>query len=159
MPQSMSFEDSVVSLAIDLTADTTSPTNTAVVDTQGYDEVEFRIWHGDVDAAAVMTYTVYENTANSTSGGTAVTLATAAGTGATISSGALTITEASGNLDDKCIRINVSHMALTKRYVFVTISATVESYEIDKAEAIKRRARNLPITDSSDVAAVGYAGK
>ena len=156
---SMLFETDIVSLASDLVTDTTGTTTTLVADMQGYDEIEFRIWHGDVDPAAVMVYTLYENTANSTSGGTAVTLATAAGTGASISSGTLTITESSGNLDDKCIRVGASHLALSKRYVYLTITATVESYEVDKIECVRRKARNLPITDSSDVAAVGYVGK
>lgn len=156
----MLFEEEVVSLGKDLVADGTSDVTTAVVDMQGYDEVEFRVWHGDVDTAAVMVYTLKENTANSTSSPTptTVTLTGAAGTGATISSGALTITESSNNLDDKCIRINVAKQALSKRYVFLVISCSVESHEVDKIEVVRRRSRALPITDSSDVAAVGYAG-
>jgi hypothetical protein len=158
---SMMFEDEIVLLGKDLVADGTSDVDTAVIDMQDVDEIEFRVWHGDVDAAAVMVYTVYENTASSTSSPspTAVTLTGAAGTGASISSGALTITESSGNLDDKCIRINVAHQALSKRYVFLRISCTVESHEVDKIEVVLRRSRTLPITQNSAVAAVGYAGK
>lgn len=155
---SMMWETEVITLGKDLTADGTAEALTAVEDMNGYDEIEWRVWHGDVDAAAVMVYTVKENTASSTSSPTptAVTLTGAAGTGATISSGTGTITESSGNLDDKCIRICVAHQLLTKRYVFLSITCTVESHEIDKIECVKRRARNTPITQSSDVAAVFY---
>lgn len=156
---SLMFEEEVVTLGSDLVSDGTSEVTTAVEDMQDYDEIEFRVWHGDVDAAAVMTYTAKENTASSTSSPTptAITLTNASGTGATISSGAGTITESSGNLDDKCIRINIPKHKLSKRYVFLSITATVESFEIDKIETVKRRARNLPVTQSSDVAAVYYA--
>lgn len=155
----MMWETQVVTLGKDLVADGTSEVLTAVEDMQGYDEIEWRVWHGDVDALAVMVYTVKENSASSTSSPTptAVTLTGASGTGASISSGTGTITEASGNLDDKCIRINVAHQALTKRYAFLSITCTVESHEIDKIECVKRRARNVPVTQSSDVAAVFYA--
>lgn len=156
---SMLFESDLVLLGKDLVADGTAEVLTNVIDMQNYDEVEFRVWHGDVDAAAVMVYTLKENTASSTSSPapTAVTLTTAAGTGATISSGALTITESSGNLDDKCIRINIHKRKLSKRYVFLSITCTVESHEIDKIEVVCRKARGEPITQDSAVAAVGYA--
>lgn len=155
----MMFEEEVILLGKDLVADGTSEVVTNVIDMQNADEVEFRVWHGDVDAGAVMTYTLKENTASSTSSPTptAVTLTDAAGTGASISSGALTITESSGNLDDKCIRVNVKKHKLSKRYVFLSITATVESFEIDKIEVALRSNRREPITQNSAVAAVGYA--
>lgn len=155
----MMWESHVVTLGKDLVADGTAEVLTAVEDMQGYDEIEWRVWHGDIDAAAVMVYTVKENTASSTSSPTptAVTLTGAVGTGASISSGAGTITEASANLDDKCIRINVAHQVISKRYVFLSITCTVESHEIDKIECVKLRSRALPITQSADVAAVFYA--
>jgi hypothetical protein len=134
-------------------ADGTAEVLTAVEDMSGYDEITFLVKHGDVDAAAVMVYTIKENTANSTSGGTAVTGTVVTGTGATISTGALTITESSGNLDDKIIAITVSHSALTKRYVFLSITCTVESHEVDSIITIKSRPKSLPVAQSSDVVA------
>lgn len=149
------LERNCVTLGKDLVADGTSEVTSAVEDMSGYDEITFIVKHGDVDAAAVMVYTVKENTASSTSSPTptAVTGTVVTGTGATISSGALTITESSGNLDDKIILITVKHSALTKRYVFLSITCTVESHEIDSIITIKSSPRVLPVTQSSDVVA------
>lgn len=156
----LDLENSLAIMVEDLVADTTSETKTAVVDMAGYDEVEFLVKMGDVDAAAVLTFTVKENTADSDSSPTptAVTLLDELGAGA-ISSGTLVITEDSGNLDDKIIRIGVKASALTKRYVFLSITATVESYEVDSIVAICRGARNTPITQGSTVAATAWAAK
>lgn len=147
------LERNCITLGKDLVADGTSEVLTAVEDMSGYDEITFLVKHGDVDAAAVMVYTVKENTANSTSGGTAVTGTVVTGTGATISTGALTITESSGNLDDKIIAITVKHSALTKRYVFLSITCTVESHEVDSIITIKSLPKSLPVSQSSDVVA------
>lgn len=149
------LERNVISLGKDLVADGTAEVLSAVVDTEGFDEVTFIVKHGDVDAAAVMTYTVKENTANSTSSPTPTTITgtVVTGTGATISSGALTITESSGNLDDKIIAITVKGSAITKRYVFLSITCSAESHEIDAIITIKSRARSLPVSQSSDVVA------
>lgn len=145
-------------MAKDLTADGTSEVLTSVVDMADADEVMFAVAHGDVDALAVMTYTLKENSANSTSSPTptAVTLVNASGTGASISSGALTITEASGNLDDKLILVGATKEKLSKRYVFLSITCSVESHEVDKILCFKRRKDSEPVTQGSTVAAVGY---
>jgi hypothetical protein len=149
------LERNCISLGKDLVADGTSEVLSAVEDMSGYDEITFLVKHGDVDAAAVMVYTVKENTASSTSSPTPTTITgtVVSGTGATISSGALTITESSGNLDDKIIAITVSHSALSKRYVFLSITCTVESHEVDAIITIKSRAKSLPVTQPSDVVA------
>lgn len=149
------LERNVISLGKDLTADGTAEVLSAVADMAGFDEVTFLVKHGDVDAAAVMTYTVKENTANSTSSPTptAVTGTTVTGTGATIASGALTITESSGNLDDKIVAITVKRSALSKRYVFLSITCADESHEVDAIITLKSLPRALPVTQSSDVVA------
>jgi hypothetical protein len=149
------IESNCVSLGKDLVADTTAEVLSAVEDMSGYDEIVFIVKHGDVDAAAVMTYTVKENTASSTSSPTptSITGTVVTGTGATISSGALTITESSGNLDDKIIIICVSHSSISKRYVFLSITCSAESHEVDSIITIKRRAKSLPVTQPSDVVA------
>lgn len=143
----------------DLVADGTSEVLTAVVDMANADEVTFIVDAGDVDAAAVMTYTVKENTANSTSSPTptTVTLTQVGGTGATISSGSLTITESSGNLDDKLTVISVPKSKLSKRYVFLSITCTVESHEVDSIITLVSRNDSVPVTQTSDVAAYAYA--
>lgn len=149
------LERNRISLGKTLVADGTAEVLTAVEDMSGFDEITFLVLHGDVDAAAVMTYTVKENTANSTSSPTptAITGTVVTGTGATISSGALTITESSGNLDNKIIAITVKHSALSKRYVFLSITCTVESHEINGIFTIKSCSKALPVSHSSDVVA------
>lgn len=149
------LERNCITLGKDLVADGTAEVLTAVEDMSGYDEITFLVKHGDVDAAAVMTYTVKENTASSTSSPTPTTVTgtVVSGTGATISSGALTITESSGNLDDKIIAITVGHSSLSKRYVFLSITCSVESHEVDSIITIKSKAKSLPVTQSSDVVA------
>jgi len=149
------IERNCISLGKTLVADGTSEVLTAVEDMSGYDEISFLILHGDVDAAAVMVYTVKENTASSTSSPTPTTITgtIVTGTGATISSGALTITEASGNLDNKILVLTVAHSSISKRYVFLSITCTVESHEINGIITVKSRARGLPVTQSSDVVA------
>lgn len=148
-------ERNCVSLGKVLVADGTAEVLTSVEDMSGFDEITFIVYHGDIDAAAVMTYTVKENTANSTSSPTPTTITgtVVTGTGATIASGALTITEASGNLDDKILIFTVSHSALSKRYVFLSITCTVESHEVNGIITIKGRAKSLPVTQGTGVVA------
>lgn len=149
------LERNRISLGKDLVADGTAEVLSAVEDMSGFDEITFLVKHGDVDAAAVMVYTVKENTANSTSSPTptAITGTVVTGTGATISSGALTITESSGNLDDKIIAITVKRSAMTKQYIFLSITCTVESHEIDSIITIKSLPKEAPVSQSSDVVA------
>lgn len=153
------LERNAISLGKTLVADGTSEVLTAVEDMSGYDEITFCILHGDVDAAAVMVYTVKENTANSTSSPTPTTITgtVVTGTGATIATGALTITESSGNLDDKMLVISISHSALSKRYVFLSITCTVESHEINGIMVFKSRAKSLPVSHGSAVVATMQA--
>lgn len=149
------IERNRISLGKTLVADGTAEVLSAVIDMNDYDELTFLILHGDVDAAAVMTYTVKENTANSTSSPTptAITGTVVSGTGATIASGALTITESSGNLDNKLLAITVSKQAISKRYVFLSITCTVESHEINGIICVQSKPRTLPVTQSSDLVA------
>lgn len=149
------LERNCVSLGKTLVADGTSEVLTAVEDMSGYDEITFIVHHGDIDAAAVMVYAVKENTASSTSSPTPTTITgtVVTGTGATISSGALTITEASGNLDNKILVLTVKRSSLSKRYVFLSITCTVESHEINAIITIKSLAKSLPVSQSSDVVA------
>lgn len=150
-------EENEIQLGKDLVADGTSEVLTAVEDMAGFDEVTFLIDLGDVDAAAVLTFTVKENTANSTSSPTPTAVTLTGTTAGVITAGALVVTESSGNIDDKIIAITVAGSALSKRYVFLSITATVESFEIDSILTLKRKARTLPVTQPSDVYAVAKA--
>lgn len=149
-----------VSLGKTAVADGTAEVLSAVEDMSGFDEITFIVNHGDVDAAAVMTYTVKENTASSTSSPTptAITLGEVTGLGS-VSTGALVITEDSGSLDNKTLIITVKKSAISKQYVFLSITCTVESHEIISIQTIKSCAKSLPVSHASEVVAVatGYA--
>lgn len=150
------YEIDRVELAV---SDTTSETLTDVIDMQGYDDLLYIVTLGDVDAAAVMTFQPKENTASSTSSPTptAVTLDTVSDSvSGSVSTGALVITESSGNLDNKTILIEVKGAGISARYHFLSITATVESYEVVSIIAVKGGARNVPVTQNSDVVSVAY---
>lgn len=140
-------------------ADTTSETTSAVVDMADFDEVTFAVEFADVDAAAVLTFTVKENTASSTSSPTptAVSLTTESGSLGSISSGTLVITESSGNLDNKTVLITVGKSALSKRYVFLSITVADESYELNGITIIQSRAKDKPVAQGSSVVGIAYA--
>jgi hypothetical protein len=127
-----------------------------------YDELTFLVRLGDVDAAAVLTFAVKENSASSTSSPTptAVTLASATASGAVtpvLTTGAAVYTESSGNLDNLLIAITVKRNAISKRYVFLSITATVESYEVNSLFTIQSCPRSEPVTQGSTVLTVKYA--
>lgn len=157
MKRSLIGEDTVISIGKDLVADGTSEVLTAVLDMEGFDEAGWLVDLGDVDAAAVLTFAVKENTANSTSSPTPTGVAVNSVSAGALTSGNLVVTESSGNIDDKLILINVARSAISKRYVFLSITATVESFEIDSIISFKRRPRTLPVTQSSDIYAYAKA--
>ena len=157
MNNALLSERVVTILGKDLVADTTSETTSAIADMQGFDGVRFIVKLGDVDAAAVMTFTVKENTASSVSSPTPTTVAITSASAGTITSGAVVVTEASGNIDDKILIFDVKHHALSKRYCFLSITVTVESYEVDSIIIEKYSARDLAVTQSSDVYSFAYA--
>jgi hypothetical protein len=146
-----------ITLGKDLVADTTAETTSAVEDMSGYDEITFLVKLGDVDAAAVMTFTVKENTASSVSSPAPTAVAITAASAGTITAGALVVTESSGNIDDKIFAITVRKQSLSKQYVFLSITATVESYEVDAIITLKSVARAVPVTQGSDVYSVATA--
>lgn len=143
-------------------ADTTSETTSAVADLEDVDDVTFAVELGDVDSAAVLTFTVKENTANSTSSPTPtqVTLDSKSGDEGVITSGALVLTEdTAGNLDNKTVLITVGRANLSKRYVFLSITATTESYEVNAITIIKSRQKRRPVTQPSNVISIAVGVK
>lgn len=148
-----------LSLGKTAVADGTAEVLSAVEDMQDFEEITFKINLGDVDAAAVMTFTVKENTADSTSSPTptAIVQDSVSGLGS-VATGNLVITESSGNLDNKSIVISVKGSKITKRYVFLSITATVESFEIVSIDTIKSCPRVLPHAGhASEVVSVATA--
>ena len=148
-----------IQLGKDLVADGTAEVTTTVEDMADYDDITFLVKLGDVDAAAVLTFAVKENTASSVSSPTPTAVALTSVSAGALTSGNLVVTEDTANLDDKIIAITVSRAALTQRYVFLSITATVESFEIDSIITLKGKPRSVPVTQPSDVYAVakGYA--
>lgn len=140
-------------------ADTTSETKSAVVDMDDCDGVLFAVEYGDVDAAAVLTHTVKENTANSTTSPTptAVALTGAIIEGsvtAVITSGNAVITESGDNLDNKTVLIDVPKSRFSKQYAFLSITVATESYELVGISIIKYRLRDLPATQGTGVVSI-----
>jgi hypothetical protein len=153
-------EQHSISLGKTAVADTTAETLTAVSDMADYDEITWIVKFGDVDAAAVLTLAPKENTASSTSSPTptAVSLVSASLPVSTVTpvltTGAAVVTESSGNLDNKTVIINVKKSAMSKRYVFLSITATDESYEIVSIDTIKSSSKQLPVSHGSEVVSV-----
>lgn len=140
-----------IHLGSDLVADGTSEVLTAVEDMSGFDEITYLVKLGDVDTAAVLTFTAKENTASSTSIPTPTAVEITAASAGVITNGALVVTESGGNLDDKIIAITVKGSSVGQRYAFLSITATVESFEIDSIITLKGRAREMAVTQPSDV--------
>ena len=135
-------------------SDTTSETTSAVVDMEGFDEVTFIVDFADVDAAAVLTFAVKENTASSTSSPTPTAVAVTSASAGTITSGNLVVTESSGSLDNKQVVINVARSQFSERYAFLSITVADESYELNAITIIQSRARSLPVTQPAAVVAL-----
>lgn len=149
-----------ISIGKDLVADGTSEVLSAVFDMQDWGEITFLVDHGDVDSAAVMTYTVKENSANSTSSPTPTAITIGSVSAGTITNGALVITNTPDTLlDDKIIVISVSKQAISQRYVFLSITCSAESHEVDSILVVQSKPRKLAFTQSTDIysLAKGYA--
>ena len=145
----------VTSLGSGAVSDTTSETTTAVEDMQGFDGIRFVVAFGDVDASAVLTLQPKENTASSTSSPTptAIDISNGAVSGAVtavITTGASVLTESSGNLDNLIVVVDVKKNEISKRYVFLSITAATESYEIVSIITERYHARELPVTIDDD---------
>lgn len=157
--QGLLSENVVTSIGKVAVADTTAETTTAVEDMQGFDGIRYIVVFQDVDAAAVLTLQPKENTANSVSSPTPTAVAVTAGNvsgavTAVVTTGAAVLTEAAGNLDNKAVIIDIKKSQLSKRYQFLSITATVESYELIGIITEKYAAGQLPVTQSADVASL-----
>ena len=146
----------VTSLGKGAVADGTSEVLTAVEDMQGFDGIRFIVAFGDVDVAAVLTLQPKENTASSTSTPTPTAInisngVVAGAVTAVITTGASVLTESSGNLDNLIAVVDVKKNEMSKRYVFLSITATVESFEIVSITTERYHARDLPVSLDSDI--------
>ena len=142
----------------------TTSVKSAVVDMQGYDELTYQIVFGDNVSGSVITITPKENTASSTSSPTptAITLtlgssASGLGTAAVVTSGALVVTAATSDTDNKIVIITIKKSAMTKRYQFVDVVPATQNAIIASITVEQRSAKAEPVTQSSDVIATAYA--
>ena len=149
----------VTSLGKTAVADGTSEVLTAVEDMQGFDGIRFIVALGDVDAAAVLTLQPKENTASSTSSPTPTAINVSNGkvsgaVTAVITTGGMVVTEDTANIDDKILIIDVKKNEMSKRYVFLSITVTVESFVVIAIITERYHARKLPATIDTDVASL-----
>lgn len=148
-----------------LAAAGTTEVLTAVVDMEGFDELEYEIVFGDNTSGSVVTITPKENTASSTSSPTptAVTLdelvlsGASLGTAAALSSGSLVVTAGASDTDNKIVKVSLLKGALTKRYQFLSVTPATQNAVIASITTRQRRARNVPVTQSSSVIAIARA--
>jgi hypothetical protein len=124
--------------------------DTSVLDMTGYDGVLFLASLGDVSDTSVLTLTVKENTANSTSSPTPTTI-----TNGTASAVAGPFTAGASDYDNKDIAVDVYRP--TKRYVFATLTRTTANAVVNGIYAIRYRGRELPIDNASLKALVQVA--
>ncbi len=108
----------------------TAINSTVILDMSGFDAACFDVLLGTVTDTCVLTVTVMENTASSTSGATAVT-------GAAVSFTASTNT---------ITQISIDVIRPTKRYVYVNVTRTTANAVIDGITATQYRSRAVPTT-------------
>lgn len=156
--------ESVVTGFGNLAAAGTSEVKSAVVDMQGFDELEYQVVFGDNTSGSVITIAAKENTASSTTSPTptsiTLTLARSAsglGTAAVVTNGSLVVTAAASDTDSKVVIVTVKKSAMSKRYQFLSVTPATQNAVIASITYKARAAKNVPVTQSSDVIAIAYA--
>lgn len=121
----------------------TTEVDTSILDMSGYDGVIFIVDLGTVTDASVMTLTVQQNDANSSSGMATITGASATKTASTSS--------------NKIMFVDVYRPL--KRYVWATFTRTTQNAVVDTIIAIQYKAKFMPITlDASILASATVVG-
>lgn len=123
---------------------------TSVYDMTGYDAIEAVACLGDVTSGSVLTLTMKENTASSTSSPSPTAV-----TGAASSA----FTAGASDADSKLIKVGATHAALSKRYVFFSLTRTAQNAVVNCILVRRYRARVQPVTVHADVIASAYAAK
>jgi len=132
------LKDAKITVAKSTVAAGTSDQNTAVYDMKGFEAIYFIAKTGTLTDTGTISLDFYENTANSTSGGTAIS-------GSTTS----TLTGSSNNGDNKLLI--VGRVRPTKRYCFATFNRGTANCVIEAIIAIQVGASDVPVTQTSDV--------
>lgn len=113
-----------------------------ILDMSGYDSVMFIADLGDVTATSVLTLSLKDNSANSTSGAAAISGASA------------TFTAAASDADNKLLIVDCYRPA--QRYVFASLTRTTADAVVDGIIAIQYNSRTVPQTQGSTVLASTY---
>lgn len=125
----------------------TSEQDSTVLDMTGFDAVLFIALLGDVTSGSVITLTVKENSANSTSSPTPTAVTNAA-----------TAAYTAGATDADNAALIVDVVRPTKRYVFAALTRTTQNAPIDGMIAIQYRTRDIPVSLDATVLAAALGG-
>jgi hypothetical protein len=110
-----------------------------VLDMAGYDSVMIIATLGDVTSTSVLTLTVKENTANSTSSPTP----------STVTDATCTFTAGATDADNKLMIVDV--IRPSKRYVFASLTRTTANAVVDSITAIQYNSRSVDVSQGSTV--------
>lgn len=124
------------------TAAGTTDVTTSAVDMSGFDAIRYLAYTGDATSGTVLTLTPYYNSANSTSGGTAIT-----GAAATYTSASAT------DADNKLLVSDVIRPA--GRYSYAILNRATQNCAVNGIIAELYRARSAPVTADSTVIGSG----
>lgn len=106
----------------------------------GGDGVLFIVKTGDCDNTCVLTFTIKENTSDST-------------TGATATSVTASRTCSASDTDNKVILVEISRKKITKRYVYLEIARATANAIIESVVASVDRTRAHAVSQHSDTVA------
>lgn len=115
---------------------------TDILDMSGYDSVMFCAVLGDVTATSVLTLSLKDNSANSTSGSSAISGASA------------TFTAGASDADNKLLIVDCYRPS--QRYVYASLTRTTADAVVDGIIAIQYNSRAVPQTQGSTVLASTY---
>lgn len=120
----------------------TSELVTDILDMSGYDSVAFVADLGDITDTSVLTLQVKDNSANSTSGASSISGASA------------TYTAAASDADNKLLVVEVYRPS--QRYVFASLTRTTANAVVGGIVAYQFNSKTLPLTQGSTVLASTY---
>jgi hypothetical protein len=137
------IKDCKITRVMNAVAAGTTEQKSSVLDMSGYDGVCFILLLNAVTDASVITATIYENTASSTSSPAPVT----SGVAATLTA-----------LSSSNLVMAADLVRPVSRYVFLDITRITQNAAIDGVLAIQYRTNDIPVTQSGLIAsAFGFA--
>jgi len=137
------LKDCVITRVSNAAASGTSNVVSSVLDMQGFDSVAFIALLNSVSDGSQLSLTASENTANSTSGGSAVT-------------GGATSTVTASSDSNHVLAVDV--VRPSKRYCFVTLARGTAAATVDGIVAIQYRARSKPVSQPATLIGSAVGG-